>query len=136
MNYNVPYKYLLSVRMKTGISKTFSLVFAKKSTVAQYNVIYFVARTLAIQTMPFLGWLLTFSISNTIKRMHYMTFCKRKISEKKKPNTYWPLDVCRINVTNVLAPGHVQLFANNAYLNSSSHTTCSANFTWSLCSGL
>lgn len=51
-------------------------------------------------------------------------------------NTHCPLDVCKINVTKVLAPGHVQLFANNAYLNSSSQTTCSANFTCNLCSGL
>lgn len=39
-------------------------------------------------------------------------------------------------MTRVLAPGHVQLFANRAYLNSSSHTTCSANLTCNLCSGL
>lgn len=51
-------------------------------------------------------------------------------------STYCPRDVCNINVTSVLAPGHVQLFANNAYLNSSSHTTCSANLTCNLCSGL
>lgn len=47
----------------------------------------------------------------------------------------WPLDVCKRRVTSVDAPGHVQLLANRAYLNSSSHTTCSANFTWSLFSG-
>lgn len=50
--------------------------------------------------------------------------------------TYCPRDVCNNSVTRVLAPGHVQLLANKAYLNSSSHTTCSANLTWSLCSGL
>lgn len=51
-------------------------------------------------------------------------------------STYCPRDVCNSNVTNVLAPGQVQLLANKAYLNSSSHTTCSANFTCNLCSGL
>lgn len=39
--------------------------------------------------------------------------------------TYCPRDVCNNNVTNVDVPGQRQLFANNAYLNSSSHTTCS-----------
>lgn len=50
-------------------------------------------------------------------------------------NTYCPLEVCRSNVTKVEIPGHTQLFASRAYLNSSSHTTCSANFTWTLFSG-
>lgn len=50
--------------------------------------------------------------------------------------TYCPRDVCSSRVTSVLAPGQVQLLASNAYLNSSSQTTCSANFTCSLCSGL
>lgn len=49
---------------------------------------------------------------------------------------YCPRLVCSSNVTRVLAPGQVQLLANNAYLNSSSHTTCSANLTCNLCSGL
>lgn len=59
-----------------------------------------------------------------------------KAGERKCKSTHCPRDVCNINVTSVLAPGHVQLLANNAYLNSSSHTTCSANLTCNLCSGL
>lgn len=50
--------------------------------------------------------------------------------------TYCPRLVCRSKVTRVEAPGQVQLFANNAYLNSSSQTTNSANFTCNLFSGL
>jgi len=50
--------------------------------------------------------------------------------------TYCPRDVWSSRVTSVLAPGQVQLLASRAYLNSSSQTTCSANFTCSLCSGL
>ena len=34
--------------------------------------------------------------------------------------------MCRSKVTRVDAPGHRQLLASSAYLNSSSHTTCSA----------
>lgn len=51
-------------------------------------------------------------------------------------STYCPRDVCSSSVTSVDAPGHVQLLANNAYLSSSSHTTCSANLTCNLFSGL
>lgn len=40
--------------------------------------------------------------------------------------THCPLDVCSKSVTNVDVPGHRQLLASKAYLNSSSHTTCSA----------
>ena len=52
--------------------------------------------------------------------------------------TYAPLDVCSRRVTRVEAPGHRQLLANRAYLNSSSHTTCSENsgqsvYTWACC---
>lgn len=50
--------------------------------------------------------------------------------------TYCPLEVCSSSVTRVDVPGHVQLLASSAYLNSSSHTTCSANLTCSLFSGL
>lgn len=39
--------------------------------------------------------------------------------------TYCPREVCNSNVTSVDVPGQRQLLANNAYLNSSSHTTCS-----------
>ena len=39
--------------------------------------------------------------------------------------THVPLEVCRRRVTRVDAPGHRQLLASNAYLNSSSQTTCS-----------
>lgn len=59
-----------------------------------------------------------------------------KISSFFSLITYWPREVCRRRVTRVEAPGHVQLFANKAYLNSSSHTTYSANFTCNLFSGL
>jgi hypothetical protein len=34
-------------------------------------------------------------------------------------------DLCNNNVIKVEIPGHKQLFANKAYLNSSSHTTYS-----------
>ena len=40
--------------------------------------------------------------------------------------TYVPRDVCSRSVTSVDMPGHMQLLASKAYLNSSSHTTCSA----------
>ena len=43
----------------------------------------------------------------------------------KEYNTYCPRDVCSNSVTNVEVPGHKQLLANRAYLNSSSQTTCS-----------
>lgn len=49
--------------------------------------------------------------------------------------THCPLDVCSSSVTSVEVPGHVQLLASSAYLNSSSQTTCSANLTCSLFSG-
>ena len=43
--------------------------------------------------------------------------------------------MCNKSVTSVDVPGHVQLLANKAYLNSSSQTTCSANLTCNLFSG-
>ena len=64
--------YLLSMRMKTGVGKTFAFVFAKKSTISQHNVIDFISRTLAIQSMPFLGGLLPFSIVVRIKNERKM----------------------------------------------------------------
>lgn len=78
-------------------------------------------------------------VSNSIcfPRLHHMHLIEWGHSPmKRKKSAYCPLDVCKIRVTSVEAPGHVQLFASNAYLNSSSQTTCSANFTCSLCSGL
>lgn len=50
------------MRMKTGISKAFSLVFAEKSTVAQNDVIDFISRAFSVQSMPFLLRLLTFPV--------------------------------------------------------------------------
>lgn len=147
--------------MKTSVCKAFSFIFAEEATIAENNVINFISRTFSIQSMPFFLWLLAFSIrhkqnkqtNKSIKTIEEkQIFRKQKIwnaciqMKKKKMEwkpkwtcvefPYCPLDVCKIRVTSVLAPGHVQLFASNAYLNSSSHTTCSANFTCSLCSGL
>jgi len=39
--------------------------------------------------------------------------------------TYAPRDVCSSSVVRVETPGHRQLFASSAYLNSSSQTKCS-----------
>lgn len=141
---------LLSVRMKTCVRKTFAFVFPKESAVTQNYVIDFVSGTFSIQTMPFFRRLLTFPMSQMIENNQVRYFDYRYwhsvvcMSEGSfllcyislAHDTHCPLDVCKINVTNVDAPGHVQLFANNAYLNSSSQTTCSANFTCNLCSGL
>lgn len=54
---------LLSMRMKTGVCKTFALVFTKEPAVTQNYVIDFVSRTFSIQTMPFFRRLLTFPMS-------------------------------------------------------------------------
>lgn len=53
--------HLLSMRMKTGVRKTLALVLAKKSAIAQHDVVDLVTRTLAVQPMPFLRRLLTLS---------------------------------------------------------------------------
>lgn len=134
--------------MKTCVCETFAFVFSEESAVAQNYVIDFVSGTFSIQTMPFFGRLLTFPMSQ-MKQLNLVgidiIFMSVPFQGQEENldlfssnfvTTHCPLDVCKINVTNVLAPGHVQLFANNAYLNSSSQTTCSANFTCNLCSGL
>lgn len=50
------------MRMKTGVGETFALVFTKESTITQHDVVDLVTGTLAIQPMPFLRRLLTFSV--------------------------------------------------------------------------
>lgn len=53
--------YLLAMRMKAGVGETFTLVLPKEATVAEDNVIDFIARAFAIETMPFLRRLLSLS---------------------------------------------------------------------------
>lgn len=53
--------YLLSMRMKWSIGKTFTLIFAKKSTITETNMIDFVSGTFTIETMPFFIRCLAFS---------------------------------------------------------------------------
>lgn len=45
---------LLSVRVKARVRETFALVFSEEAAVAEDNVIDLVARTLSIQSVPFL----------------------------------------------------------------------------------
>jgi len=49
----------------------------------------------------------------------------RTLDDYNVAYTHCPLDVCSRSVTSVEVAGHRQLLASNAYLNSSTHTTCS-----------
>lgn len=141
--HSIP-SYLLPMRMKASVGEALSLVLAEEPTITEHDMVNFIPGTLPIQPVPLLRRLLTFPAKladqqKTGKRLEFQSRncpTNTHLTATKIDDTYWPLDVCSRSVTSVLAPGHVQLFANNAYLNSSSQTTCSANFTCSLFSGL
>lgn len=120
--------------MKTCVSKTFSFVFPKKPAISQNNVIYLISRAFPVEAMPLFWRLLAFP--RMIKRNINDAYNAMRSTEKFSSVTYCPRLVWRRRVTRVEAPGHVQLLAKSAYLNSSSHTTNSANFTCNLFSGL
>ena len=124
------------MRMKRCVCKTFPFVFSKKSTIFQFYVVNFISGTSTVQSMPFFFGRLTFSKQIKITTLIIYIYGDYVSNLLKRCGTYCPLDVCSRSVTNVEAPGHVQLFASRAYLSSSSHTTCSANLTWILFSGL
>lgn len=93
--------------------------------------------------MPLFRWLL--ALSETIKKhdtknlngnIPFVFESKNVCQRVYLKTTYCPLLVWSRRVTSVEAPGQVQLFAKRAYLNSSSQTTNSANFTCNLFSGL
>lgn len=136
--------------VKGRVSEGFTLVLAEKPRISENNVINLVSGTFTVQPVPLFLRLLSLSkmsgtdrsfSSNKLQLMtcHDKTlfdwFLCNSFNGKIRFYTYCPLEVCSRRVTKVEAPGHVQLFAKRAYLNSSSHTTCSANFTWSLFSG-
>lgn len=58
------------MRMKAGIGKTFALVLSKEATVAENNMINFIARAFAIETMPFLRRLLAFPVKSKTKKIN------------------------------------------------------------------
>lgn len=118
-------RHLLAMRMEWCIRETFALVLAKEATVAQSNVVNFIARTLAVELVPFLVGSLSFPVwldgwDGQPWSVHIQLV---------QVATYWPREVCSSSVTSVDVPGHRQLLARRAYLNSSSHTTCSGRAT-------
>lgn len=120
--------------MKTSICKAFPFVFTKKATVTKNDMINFISRTFSIESMPFFLGLLSLPKKFEVKHYIIWALCLM-IGVRKSFYTDWPRLVCSRRVTSVEAPGQVQLFASSAYLNSSSHTTNSANFTCNLFSG-
>lgn len=53
---------LLAMRMEAGVCKALALVFTKKSTVSEHNVIDLVSGALPVQAMPFLRRLLALPV--------------------------------------------------------------------------
>jgi hypothetical protein len=135
--------------MEAGIREALALVLPEESTVSEDDMIDFVSGTLSVQPVPLFLRLLSLPVeepvfnsmqNQTTKSNDASMNCIRPLVSMCDLvgfyNTHWPRDVCSNRVTKVEAPGQVQLFAKRAYLNSSSQTTYSANFTCSLFSGL
>lgn len=53
--------HLLAMRVEAGVGEALALVLAEEAAVAEHNVIDFIARAFAIETMPFLRRLLSLS---------------------------------------------------------------------------
>ena len=105
--------------MKRRIRETFPIVLTKKLGIDQFDMIDLVARRLAVQLLP----LFRASVTLASFKSQVVIMIQNELEIEEKMNL--PREVCNKRVTNEDKPGHKQLLASKAYLNSSSHTTFS-----------